>query len=197
MINHLDKQLEALVKIVENIDRSKLEALLEEMIQTVRGGGKIIATALGKNVPICEKFVGTLLSVGVPSYFLHTNSAIHGDLGAVRGHDLVIMLSKSGETEESIYLYHQLAARDANVYVLTYNPSSTLAKLCPKTIVLYLEHEGDRWNLVPNNSTIGYLFVLQALAMELIERLDIPLAEFKRNHPGGAIGKKLSELQGN
>lgn len=194
MINHLDKQLEALAKIVEHIDRDSLEELLEDMVRTVRAGGKIIATALGKNVPICEKFVGTLLSVGVPSYFLHTNSAIHGDLGAVRHDDLVIMLSKSGETEESIHLFKHLVDRRANVYVLTFNGSGTLARLCSKTIVLHLEHEGDRWNLIPNNSTIGYLFVLQALAMELIERLDIPLDEFRRNHPGGAIGRKLREM---
>lgn len=195
MMNHLDAQLCALKKIVDNIDRNKLELLVEDLIRTVRSGGKIIATALGKNVPICEKFIGTLLSVGIDSYFLHTNSAIHGDLGAVKENDLVILLSKSGDTEESIHLYHHLVKRKANVYVITYNKEGTLAKLCPKTIILYLEHEGDKWNLIPNNSTIGYLFLLQALAMELIEKLDIPLEVFRQNHPGGAIGKKLEGLQ--
>jgi len=191
MINHLDNQLKTLKKIVETLDRKKLETLLEDMVITVKNGGKIIATALGKNVPICEKFVGTLTSVGIESYFLHTNSAVHGDLGAVKEKDLVILLSKSGDTEESIYLYHHLQKRNTNTYVLTYNAESTLAKLCPKTIVLTLEHEGDKWNLIPNNSTIGFLFILQALAMELIDRLDIKLETFKMNHPGGAIGKKL------
>lgn len=191
MINHLDNQLKTLKKIVENLDRKKLETLLEDMVITVKNGGKIIATALGKNVPICEKFVGTLTSVGIESYFLHTNSAVHGDLGAVKEKDLVILLSKSGNTEESIYLYHHLQKRNTNTYVFTYNAESTLAKLCPKTIVLTLEHEGDKWNLIPNNSTIGFLFILQALAMELIDRLDVKLETFKMNHPGGAIGKKL------
>lgn len=191
MTNHLNSQLMALKKIVDNIDRNALEQLIQDMIRTIRNRGKIIATALGKNVPICEKFVGTLLSVGISSYFLHTNSAIHGDLGVVNEGDLVILLSKSGETDESINLYHHLVKKKANVYVMTYNEDSTLAKICPKTILLHLEHEGDKWNLIPNNSTIGYLFILQALAMELIERLNIPLEVFKQNHPGGAIGKKL------
>uniref|UniRef100_A0A7C5VM82 SIS domain-containing protein n=1 Tax=Fervidobacterium thailandense TaxID=1008305 RepID=A0A7C5VM82_9BACT len=194
MLNHLDGQLRALQKIVERLDRNKLEVLLQDMVSTVKNGGKIIATALGKNVPICEKFIGTLISLGIPSYFLHTNSAVHGDLGAVGPSDLVLVLSKSGETEESIYLYEHLERKGANVYVLTYNCNSTLAKISKNKICLYLEHEGDPWNIVPNNSTIGYLFILQALAMELIDRLQIPLSVFKENHPGGAIGKKLRAL---
>lgn len=194
MIDHLERQLCALKKIVENIDRNNLESLVQDMVETAKNGQKIIATALGKNVPICEKFVGTLLSVGIQSYFLHTNSAIHGDLGVVSDNDLVIMLSKSGETEESIYLCKHLTKRASNIYLMTCNANSTLAKLCPKKVVLYLEHEGDKWNLIPNNSSIGFLFVLQALAMELIDRLDIPLETFKMNHPGGAIGKSLEGL---
>lgn len=191
---HLYRQLKALEKIVETLDFQKLEELINEMIKTIKNGGKIIATAFGKNVPICEKFVGTLISVGIDSYFLHTNSAIHGDLGVVKEKDIVILLTKSGETEESIYLYKQLQKRNANTYIMTYNKEGTLAKLCPKSIILTLEHEGDKWNLIPNNSTIGFLFVLQAVAMELIERLDIELDIFKMNHPGGAIGKKLKEM---
>ena len=191
VINHLEKQLYALRKIVENIDENSLELLVQDMIETVRNGRKIIATALGKNVPICEKFIGTLIFVGIQSYFLHTNSALHGDLGVVNKNDLVIMLSKSGETEESIYLCKHLIERTKNVYLMTYNMNSTLFNLCPKKVALYLEHEEDKWNLLPNNSSIGFLFVLQALAMELIDRLNIPLEIFKMNHPGGAIGKKL------
>jgi len=194
MLKHLDAQLDALEKIVNSVDREALEELIQEMIETVKNGGKIIATALGKNVPICEKFIGTLISLGIPSYFLHTNSAVHGDLGAVSSKDLVLLLSKSGETEESVYLYEHLKNKKAKVYVLTYNAESTLARISDKKICLYLETEGDPWNLVPNNSTIGYLFILQAIAMELIDRLQVPLEVFKENHPGGAIGKKLKEI---
>lgn len=191
MMHHLYTQLSALQKIVDNIDCQKLEMLVQDALKTVKRGRKIIATALGKNVPICEKFIGTLLSAGISGYFLHASSALHGDLGAVNEGDLVILLSKSGETEETIYLYDYLLQKRVTIYLITYNKNSILAKLCPNTIFLYLEHEGDKWNLIPNNSTIGYLFILQAIAMELIEKLDIPLEVFKQNHPGGAIGKKL------
>jgi len=188
---HLKKQLIALEKIEENIDYDTLEKLIEDILVTINTGGKIIATALGKNVPICEKFIGTLNSLGINGHFLHTNSAIHGDLGVVKDNDLVIMLTKSGETSESIYLYEQLIKRKIKLWLLTYNGNSTLGKRITNKLVLFLEHEGDKWNLVPNNSSIGYLLVLQAVAMEITDRLDIKLEVFKQNHPGGYIGKVL------
>jgi len=191
MINHLEIQLKALQGIVENLDTGRLETLLNEMVETVARGNKIITTALGKNVPICEKFTGTLISLGINCAFLHSNSAVHGDLGIVKEGDLVLILSKSGNTEESIYLYKHLVKKKANVWLMTYNEQGMLSKMCEKKIVLYLEHEGDKWNLVPNNSSIGYLFVLQALAMELSDRLNVSIEEFKQNHPGGHIGKLL------
>jgi D-arabinose 5-phosphate isomerase GutQ len=188
---HLKKQLIALEKIEENIDYDTLEKLIEDMLEIINNGGKIIATALGKNVPICEKFIGTLNSLGINGHFLHTNSAIHGDLGVVKDNDLVIMLTKSGETAESIYLYEQLIKRKIKLWLLTYNGNSTLGQKIANKLVLFLEHEGDKWNLVPNNSSIGYLLVLQAVAMEITDRLDIKLEVFKQNHPGGYIGKVL------
>ncbi|AFG35913.1 putative sugar phosphate isomerase involved in capsule formation [Fervidobacterium pennivorans DSM 9078] len=191
MLNHLEKQLEALKGIVERIDKVELEKLITEMVETIRNGKKIVTSALGKNVPICEKFTGTLISLGVPAYFLHTNNAVHGDLGIVKAGDLVLLLSKSGNTEESVYLYDHLKAKGANIWIMTYNENSILAKMSEKKVILYLEHEGDKWNLVPNNSSIGYLFILQAIAMELLDRLDIQIDEFKFNHPGGFIGKIL------
>lgn len=189
MINHLESQLKALRHIIDNLDREKLSVLLDEMVETVNRGNKIITTALGKNVPICEKFTGTLLSLGINAYFLHTNSAVHGDLGVVKRGDLVLILTKSGSTEESVYLYDHLLVKKASVWLMTYNPEGELTKRAEKKIVLHLDHEGDKWNLVPNNSSIGYLFILQALAMELAERLNVSLEEFKENHPGGYIGK--------
>lgn len=188
---HLKKQLIALEKIEENIEYDSLEKLIENILVTINTSGKIIATALGKNVPICEKFIGTLNSLGINGHFLHTSSAIHGDLGVVKDNDLVIMLTKSGETSESVYLYEQLIKRKIKLWLLTYNGNSTLGQKIANKLVLFLEHEGDKWNLVPNNSSIGYLLVLQAIAMEITDRLNIKLEVFKQNHPGGYIGKVL------
>jgi len=193
---HLKGQVEALNNLIRKINLISLNKLLDDMELTIKNGRKIIATALGKNVPICEKFIGTLISVGIPGYFLHTNSAVHGDLGAIQDGDLIIMLTKSGETEESVYLFEHLVKRNVKFWLLTYSPNSYLANKSPNKLVLYLEHEGDKWNLVPNNSSIGFLLILQAIAMELIDRLNINIEVFAKNHPGGYIGKVLQKISG-
>ena len=101
------------------------------------------------------------------------------------------MLTKSGETVESVYLTQLLKARGADLWLLSFRRKSTLTQEIPKHLILDLEHEGDPWDIVPNNSTTVNLIVLQGLAMALVERLGITLQQFKRNHPGGFIGEQL------
>ena len=111
----------------------------------------------------------------------------------VRDNDLVIILTKSGETMESIYLYRQLRKRRCKVWLLTFNPDSTLAKEIKNSVVVELDDEGDLWNIVPNNSTTLNLILLQMLSIRLSKRMNISLEEFKKNHPGGYIGEVLND----
>lgn len=83
---------------IRSIDLIAFEELVKDCKQVLHDGGRIIASGLGKNVPVCEKFVGAMISLGLDANFMHTNSAVHGDLGMVRNNDLVIVLSKSGTT---------------------------------------------------------------------------------------------------
>ena len=176
---------------IHSLDEKLFQRMIEEGVTTIKEGHKIIVSGLGKNVPICDKFVGSMVSLGLPAYFLHTNSAIHGDIGLVKDKDMVIILTKSGETAESIYLVEKLQERNVVLWLLTFNSDSTLTRKIPNSLVLKLEHEGDLWNIMPNNSTTLYLIILQQIAMQLIKRMDITLEMFKPNHPGGAIGAKL------
>ena len=157
---------------------------------TLQDGKKIIVSGLGKNVPICDKFVGSMVSMGLEAYFLHTNSAVHGDMGIVKDGDMVIILTKSGETEESIYLARLLKKRNINLWLLTFKKNSTLTKEISNHIVLTLGHEGDLWNIMPNNSTTMNLIVLQGLAIMVAERMKLKEDDFLINHPGGEIGKR-------
>ena len=134
-----------------------------------------------------------MLSLGLNANFLHTNSAVHGDIGMVKQGDLVIVLTKSGETEESIYLTNLLLKRNVKLWLLTFKEKSTLTSIIPKSIVVYLNHEGDMWNIVPNNSTTMNLIILQALAMNIAIEMGVTLEQFKENHPGGHIGVILNE----
>lgn len=192
MIKHIKNQVSAVNKTFENFRDSKCDTLVKDCIKTISRNNRIIATGLGKNGPICEKFVGTLNSVGIDAHFLNTNSAVHGDLGIVKRGDLVIMLSKSGETFESVYLAKLFKRRNIKVWLLTCSKSSSIQKIISNAIVIPLEKEEDPWDLVPNCSTLVFLIFLQALSMELIDRLKISLKTFKNNHPGGGIGIKLN-----
>lgn len=179
---------------LKSISGTQMDALISDCERTLRGGHRIIVSGLGKNVPICEKFVGTMLSMGLDASFMHTNSAVHGDMGIVRAGDLVIILTKSGETEESVYLTRLLQRRNGvHLRLLTFKDHSTLAEMIPKKLVIHLDNEGDLWNVLPNNSTTLNLIVLQTVAIEVARRMQVDLEkDFKPNHPGGAIGRSLS-----
>lgn len=178
---------------LRSISISQMEALMTECEKKIRAGKKIIVSGLGKNVPICEKFVGTMLSMGMDAGFLHTNSAVHGDMGMIHKGDLVIILTKSGSTSESIYLVDLLKKREGiTLWLISFKEHSALADSLENKLIIHLEHEGDLWDIIPNNSTTLYLMVLQTVAIQLSKRLEIDLEkDFKPNHPGGAIGEFL------
>lgn len=177
---------------LESIPEREYEQLLQECIAVIKNGGKIIASGLGKNVPICEKFVGTMNSLGMDARFLHTNTAVHGDLGMVGKGDLVLLLSKGGNTYETVALAEYLNKRGTNTWLMTFADKSKSSEVLKKRFVMHLNSEGDEWNIVPNNSTTVYLIVLQGIALEIANRIGITLDDFRINHPGGGIGAQLS-----
>lgn len=191
MISYFEKQTKVIVDSIQSCDEMTFHRWVKEGVETINSGHKIIVSGLGKNVPICEKFVGSMVSLGMEAYFLHTNSAVHGDMGIVKDGDMVILLTKSGETSESVYLARLLGERNVNMWLLTFVKDSTLTRLIPNSIVLDMEHEGDLWNIMPNNSTTLNLIVLQGLAMQIAEARNMQLEDFRRNHPGGHIGEVL------
>ncbi|MCI8626005.1 MAG: SIS domain-containing protein [Lachnospiraceae bacterium] len=191
MTTYFEKQLEEITRSIHSMDMKIFEKMVDMAVDILRGGHKIIVSGLGKNVPICDKFVGSMVSMGLDACFLHTNSAIHGDMGVVKDGDMVILLTKSGETVESIYLARLLKQRQTKLWLLTFENESTLTKEIPNHLIIKLNHEGDLWNIMPNNSTTINLIVLQGLAMKIADYLKLDLESFKRNHPGGNIGKIL------
>lgn len=193
MITYFDKTIKTIEKSLASIEKSIFFNLVDTACEVVKNGNKIVLSGLGKNVPICEKIVGSLLSLGIDANVLHTNSAIHGDMGMIKDGDLVVILSKSGNTTESVQLVNLLLDRNIHLFGLTFNKDGKIVEqITPDNCVaLSLDEEGDPWNIMPNNSSTINLIVLQAFVMELVDRLDIELESFKQNHPGGAIGEKL------
>ena len=192
MTTYFERQLKEFEHAIHSMDMELFERWVAEGVQILKGGHRIIVSGLGKNVPVCEKFVGSMQSLGLDAYYLNTNSAVHGDMGAVKEGDMVIILTKSGETAESVYLAELLKKRKVDMWLLTFEKKSTLAEEIPNCFVLDLQHEGDMWNIMPNNSTTLNLIVLQGLAMKIAAAMGLTLDDFKRNHPGGHIGKVLA-----
>lgn len=187
------RNAELIEDALKTIDKHVMDRLIDECEAVLRSGHRIVVSGLGKNVPICDKFVGTMLSLGLDAGFLHTNSAVHGDMGMIHPGDLVIILTKSGATSESVYLAELLKEREGvDLWLLSFKDRSVLADSMDKKLIIHLEHEGDLWDVVPNNSTTLNLIVLQTLAIELSKRMGLILErDFKPNHPGGAIGERL------
>ena len=111
----------------------------------------------------------------------------------MRDGDIVVILSKSGRTAESVYLLNELKKRQVKIWSITFNDDSPLAKESDDCLLISMDHEGDEWDIVPNNSTTLYLIVLQAVAITLSKKMEIGLDEFKKNHPGGHIGVQLND----
>lgn len=194
MIEYFEKTIDVLKNSLSCIDEKIYNKLVCECETVLKNGGKIIASGLGKNAPICEKFVGTMISFGFDARFLHTNTALHGDIGMVTEKDLVFVFSKSGKTEESISLTQHLLKRGCQIWLISCADKSPLTEMIKNKIIIPLETEGDAWNISPNNSATLYLILLQALAIELNKKFNIKLEEYKKNHPGGGIGKQLKQI---
>ena len=194
MNSYFDERMKTITRSLDSMDENEFNELLDNCYSTIKNGGKLIFSGLGKNVPICEKIVGTLNSLGIEANFLHTNTAMHGDLGMIQANDLTLVLSKSGNTVESLLLADYLLKRGDKAWAVTFNRDSKLAKILGKGLYLDLDNEGDNWDIVPNNSSSVYLILLQGLALQLADKLGVTLKDFKRNHPGGAIGDTLKNV---
>lgn len=186
MISQIDKTFRGL-------DEYQFNQLLDDCGEAIKGGNKIIASGLGKNVPVCEKFVGTMHSLGLAASFLHTNTAMHGDLGVIKDGDVICILSKSGNTNESVLFAQYIQDWNVKTWLLSFNSGGRLAQICDHALLLPFECEGDFWNIVPNNSSSCYLILLQGMALQIAKRLGVERKDFKRNHPGGAIGEYLKK----
>lgn len=194
MKNYFGSIMDTLTQAVDSIDERVFNKLINDCVKALDDGHKIVVSGLGKNVPVCDKFVGTMLSLGQDAYFMNTNSAVHGDIGLVKDGDVVIVLTKSGETIESVYLTSLLKKRAITLWLLSFRKDSTLTREIENSLILNLKDEGDPWNIVPNNSTTVNLIVLQGLAMYIAERRNVTLQDFKKNHPGGYIGEQLKNV---
>ena len=182
----IDESL-AISKLADFVDESFAEAV--QLIYNSKG--RVIITGIGKSAIIANKIVATLNSTGTPSVFMHAADAIHGDLGLVLKEDVVICISKSGNTPEIKVLIPLLKKAKNTLIAITGNLKSMLAEQADFIFNSYVEKEACPNNLAPTTSTTAQLVIGDALAVCLLEIRGFSSDDFAKYHPGGALGKKL------
>jgi len=153
--------------------------------------GRVVITGIGKSAIIANKIVATLNSTGTPSVFMHAADAIHGDLGLILKDDIVICISKSGNTPEIKVLVPLIKSAKNKMIAITGNKDSFLGIQANYVLNAYVEKEACPNNLAPTTSTTAQLVIGDALAVCLLELRGFSKKDFAKYHPGGALGKRL------
>lgn len=153
--------------------------------------GRVIITGIGKSAIIAQKIVATLNSTGTPAIFMHAADAIHGDLGNILKDDVVICISKSGNTPEIKVLVPLIKNFDNKIIAITGNTDSFLGQQADFVLNAYIEEEACPNNLAPTTSTTAQLVMGDALAVALLKLRGFSSQDFAKYHPGGTLGKKL------
>lgn len=178
-------------KAIENLSDLLTDDFAKIVSLIYNSKGRLVVTGIGKSAIIAQKIVATLNSTGTPSMFLHASEAVHGDLGMVQPDDVVICISKSGNSPEIKILVPILNRFGNTLIAMTGNLTSFLAKHSQYILNTTVESEACPNNLAPTNSTTAQLVMGDCLAVCLMEMRQFKGEDFAKYHPGGALGKKL------
>jgi len=184
----LKKEAESILHLMDKIGPE-----FEQMVKAILASkGRVVVAGIGKSGLIGKKIVATLTSTGTKAIFLHPVEAMHGDLGMVVKNDVFLAISNSGETVELNHLLPSIREIGCFMVAFTGNLNSTMARSCDIVIDTGVEKEACPLGLAPTCSTTAQLAMGDALAVVLIKKKDFKESDFKRSHPGGALGQRLS-----
>ncbi|MFO7972772.1 MAG: SIS domain-containing protein, partial [Desulfobacterales bacterium] len=188
VIDVLKIEARGILKLADRIDDN-----FPKMVDIIcRSHGRLIVSGIGKSGLVGRKIVATLNSTGTKSIFLHPAEAMHGDLGMVGPDDIFIALSNSGETDELNILIPSIRKIGCTIIAFTGNKNSTLAKHSDIIIDVGVKKEACPLGFVPTASTTALLAMGDALAVVLINKKHFNSSDFKKIHPGGTLGHRLS-----
>ena len=184
-------EAEAIAGLIGRLDERFEKAV--ELLYACQG--RTVVTGLGKSGLIGRKIAATFASTGSPSFFLHSADALHGDLGMLTSHDVLLAISASGETQELVELVESVKRLGIPLITLTAKPQSTLAAASDIVLDIAVKEEACSLNLAPTASTAAGLAMGDALAIALLERRGFKEDDFAALHPGGRLGKKLRRVE--
>lgn len=186
--NYISSHVDSINKFLTLLEDDKVEQFLDLIMNC---SGKIFFTGIGKNGHVAAKATSTFSSIGVPCFFIDAVDSVHGDMGVIGKDDLLIAVSKSGNTEELINFLHHVLHKGCKIVSLHSNPDNKSLNYSYLDINLHVDREADHLNIVPTSSIAIFTIFLQSVACEISSRKQLTLKQFVQNHPGGSIGKTV------
>ena len=190
------KKGKEVVRIETNAISDLINSINDEFVKALQilfeCKGRVVLTGMGKSGLIARKIVATLNSTGTASIYLHPTDALHGDLGMVRKEDVVIMISKSGATEELANLIPMLKRLNVKLIAMAGNKDNRLQSECDVLLNVGVKEEACPFDLAPTSSSTAALVMGDALAVVLLQMREFTEEDFAVLHPGGSLGKRLS-----
>lgn len=182
-------------RAIQSMAASLGRAFTDAVDLVYRCEGSLIVSGMGKAGLVGQKLMATFASTGTPAHFLHPAEAVHGDLGRIRGSDVVLILSQSGETEEIVRLLPSLREMETPIIAMTGRTESTLGRSGTVVLELGTLEEAGTLRLAPSTSTTTMLALGDALALVVSRMRGFAREDFARFHPAGSLGRKLSRVE--
>lgn len=183
----LDSEAAAILKAKNNLDLKEVDKIINKLLSL---RGKFIIVGLGKGGHIGKKIAASFASMGIPSFFIHATELFHGDFGMVQDNDIIMLISHSGTTVEVVNAAKTFKARGNITIALSKNKNTPLSLVCDYKLNYEIENEADHLNMAPSNSSTVMLAIGDALMIATSQKMGYTKTDFKKNHPGGALGEK-------
>ena len=186
LFEHYKKHIDVLAESMELIDPIKAYEFVDLLLNCK---GKIFFTGVGKNGHVAAKATSTFSSIGVSCFFIDPVDSVHGDMGVINEDDILVAVSKSGNTEELIHFLKNVEHKNCKIVSIHSNPKNKSLDYSSLDIDLRVSKEADHLDIVPTCSIAVFTIFLQSVACEISERKQLTLEQFVKNHPGGSIGQ--------
>ncbi len=185
----LDQEAEALTGAARDLDYSQVEAVIRALKEC---RGKIILSACGTSAQAARKIAHTLCCAGCPALFIPPSDGLHGGMGVIEARDVVILITKGGQTKELVQMIGPVRAIGAKVIMVTENEDRGIALGCDLMLKIKVKREPDPFNMLATASTLAVIAVFDAISIDLMEELHYTKERFARIHPEGEVGQRLA-----
>ena len=186
VFDFVQRHIDAVKHSMRNVESEKIYCLLYLLLESK---GKIFFTGVGKNGHVAAKAASTFSSIGLPCFYINPVDSVHGDMGVINREDVIVAISKSGNTEELINFLYHVKHKDCKIVSIHSNPNNDSLDYSYLDIDLHVDDEADHLNIVPTCSIAVFTIFLQSVACEISDMSKLTLEEFITNQPGGSIGQ--------